>query len=895
MAAAKDSEVPRPSASLSVGEAGSAKHEEQSAAFQDHLTAYKNETRRLSNVLEKVERELANKRALLNWVLSSRSWRMTSWLRTAKFKLQEFRNSFRRTATFIGSIETPAAGIQVSDPIDVVGWAGSSAAPIVEVEAFVDSLPMGKLTYGQPRIEFTDHPFYAPINCGYWGRFSIDQTFSGRRRLVVRVKDRKGNGKDYGTWLLVHQGSAVPASPAWTLPNLQSAMEINARDDLAVARRLQASLARISLETFLLSNSRLRFPRSDNPEISIIIVLCNRAELTLQCFYSILQSDVSSYEVIIVDNASADETGQLLERTEGALIIKNEENLHYVLACNQATQRARGEYILLLNNDAQVQPQSISAALATLKSSADIGAVGGKVILPDGTLQEAGSIVWQDGSCMGYGRGASPLDPPFMFRRDVDYCSAVFLLTKRELFLAEGGFAKAYVPAYYEETDYCARLWEQGKRVVYEPDVVVTHHEFASSPSSEAAIHLQAKHQKVFVTRHNNWLPGQLPPAEANILTARTHSRNGVKRILLLDDQVPHLTLGSGFPRSNRMVRELVRMDHSLTLYPLAFSHEDWPSIYEDIPREVEVITGHGLPHLERFLSERAGCFDTVIISRPHNLANLRTIILEKPHLFSPATIIYDAEALFALRLIEERRVKGKRVSSDERQRILDEEIELATCCDRVVAVSEQESREFQRYGLKKVYTLGHAVTPSPTPKAFAERRDILFVGAIHEPNSPNADSVLWFSQKILPRIQKRLGERIKFIIAGVIHPEVEKQLNRESVRVKGPIKDLTELYNQSRIFVAPTRFSAGLPHKVHEAAAHGLPIVATPLLGSQLGWRDQADLLLAADEESFAEACATLYSDPELWRRLRENALSRVTSECSPETFSSQLQKLLE
>ena len=540
-------------------------------------------------------------------------------------------------------------------------------------------------------------------------------------------------------------------------------------------------------------------------------------------------------------------------------------------------------------------PNSISAALATLKSAADIGAVGGKIILPDGTLQEAGSIVWQDGSCIGYGRGSSPLDPPFMFRRDVDYCSAVFLLTKRDLFLGEGGFAKAYVPAYYEETDYCARLWEQGKRVVYEPDAVVTHYEFASSPSSEAAIQLQEKHQKVFVTRHHNWLLGQLPPAEANILTARTHSRNGVKRILLLDDRVPHMALGSGFPRSNRMVHELVRMDHRLTLYPLTFYHENWSSIYEDIPREVEVITGHGLPHLERFLSDRAGCFDTVLISRPHNLANLRTIILEKRHLFSPATIIYDAEAIFALRLIEERRVKGKRVSSDERKRFLDEEIAPAVYCDSVVAVSEQESQEFVRYGIKQVQTLSYALGPSPTPKAFAERRDILFVGAIHEPNSPNADSVLWFSQKILPRIQKRLGERIKFIIAGVIHPEVEKQLDPKSVRVKGPVKELTELYNQSRIFVAPTRFSAGLPLKALEAAANGLPMVATLLVGSQLCWRDQADLLLAADEESFAEACATLYSNPELWRRLRENALSRVVSDYSPEAFSTQLQKILE
>ena len=200
---------------------------------------------------------------------------------------------------------------------------------------------------------------------------------------------------------------------------------------------------------------------------------------------------------------------RLLKQIRGAQIVQNKTNLHFLRACNQAAKKATGKYVLLLNNDAQLVAGSISSALRTLNSSNDIGAVGGKIILPDGTLQEAGSIIWQDGSCLAYGRGDSPYAPTYMYKRDVDYCSGAFLLTDRELFLENGGFDEDYSPAYYEETDYCVRLWEKGKRVVYDPNAIIFHHEFASSSSQSSAIDLQIEHQKIFANKHGDWLQSQ--------------------------------------------------------------------------------------------------------------------------------------------------------------------------------------------------------------------------------------------------------------------------------------------------------------------------------------------------------------------------------------------------
>src|SRR5216117_215240 len=256
-------------------------------------------------------------------------------------------------------------------------------------------------------------------------------------------------------------------------------------------KELLTTAYRASLHNFLSAEIPLRLPRTDNPEVSIVLVLFNRAELTLQCLRSIAEHGFERLEVVIIDNASTDETGKLLDLVYGATIIRNSENRHFVLAVNQAAREARGEFVLLLNNDAQLLPGALRSALKTIGQDSGIGAVGGRLVMLDWSLQEAGSIVWRDGSCLGYGRGDDPFAPMYMFRRDVDYCFGAFLLTPRATWQRLGGFDEIFKPAYYEETDYCARLWEQGLRVVYDPNSVLLHYEFASSQSARNATALQ--------------------------------------------------------------------------------------------------------------------------------------------------------------------------------------------------------------------------------------------------------------------------------------------------------------------------------------------------------------------------------------------------------------------
>jgi O-antigen biosynthesis protein len=654
---------------------------------------------------------------------------------------------------------------------------------------------------------------------------------------------------------------------------------------------------RIWFESFLISGARLVLPHSETPRVSVLLVLFNRSELTFACLRSIVECGGQDLEVIIVDNASTDDTSKLLDRVCGIRVIRNPTNAHFLLAANQAAREAKGEHLLILNNDAQLLPGTISSALRTLTSAPNIGAVGGKIVLLDGTLQEAGSIVWNNGSCFGYGRGDNPLEPEYMFRRDVDFCSGAFLMTPRRVWAQLGGFNEAYKPAYYEEADYCMRLWEHGFRVVYEPDAVVVHYEFGSSnnTANAAALQnvrtLQTEHQRIFLDHHGESIKNHTSFRTGDSLKAR--SRNTGDRVLFIDDRVPHAFLGSGFPRARTLILSMQKQGFFVSVYPMTEMNEAWDLVYSDLPREIEVITGMGPLLFEMFLRGRRKYYNCIVVSRPHNMKILQAIIQRHPKWFEKIRIVYDAEALFSRRDAMMQKLAGAPLSTREVLQELDKEIELAAAARCVVSVSSRESAEFSERGIRNVHVIGHAMDITPQPCAFELRSGLLFVGAIHSETSPNADSMVWFLTEVFPRIQKKLGVSIQLTLAGINTSSRVRNLAGPSVNMAGCVPDLGELYAGARVFIAPTRFAAGIPHKIHEAAARGLPVVATPLLASQLEWTER-ELAIADDAESFANACCELYNDQEKWMSQRNAALERVRTECSPDRFDSSVGEAL-
>jgi GT2 family glycosyltransferase/uncharacterized small protein (DUF1192 family) len=661
------------------------------------------------------------------------------------------------------------------------------------------------------------------------------------------------------------------------------------------------SLLRLRLAAFLAGSHRLVLPRAEQPDVSVVLVLYNQAELTFGCLTSIIETldDSLGAEVVILDNGSSDQTGELLARVDGATILRGGGNLHFLRGANKAARHARGSCILLLNNDAQLQPGAVQSALATLRSGPDIGAVGARIVLPDGTLQEAGSIVWNDGTCLGYGRGRDPTDPEFMFRRDVDYCSGAFMLTPRAVWEGMGGFDERYAPAYYEETDYCLRLWEAGLRVVYDPDVTILHMEFGSADGAAQALDLQQRNWRAFAERHAEWLRGQYAPGSANAWLARTArrlpGRPKLRRVLMIEDRIPRPELGAGYPRSHRILAELVEGGAQVTFFPTYRHPETWDAVRRVVGNRVEVLIRAQGDQMRPFLDSRRDQFDAILVCRPHNMAFFLDGVGTDRSLIGHAKVIYDAEAVFSRRDALRAALDGSPLSEQETVDNTADEMTLTRLADLVVSVSDAERLMFQQHGLGHVFLLGHVVPATPTATPFAERTELLFLGTLTNDREPNADSVRWFAGEVLPKLRETLGRDVKLRVVGPATAPKVLALEGTALEVVGPVDVLESEFARARVMVVPTRYAAGISHKAHQAAAHGVPMVCTRLIARQLGWTPGRDLLAEDDPQAFADACAALFRDEALWQSVRDNALERCREECSADGFRDVVRRLLE
>ncbi len=687
-----------------------------------------------------------------------------------------------------------------------------------------------------------------------------------------------------------HAGDAL-GNPAATLLELRQQGCAGDR-----ARAIYGERGRERITRHLAAGQRMRFPAPEHPVVSIVLVLWNQAGLTLLCLESLRKCRGVPFELILIDNASSDQTRDLLSTLDGVTILENRENEGFLRAVNQGLAAARGEFVLLLNNDAQLFPQALEKLVQALRADPGAGAVGGRIVLLDGTLQEAGSIIWRDGSCLGYGRGHHPDEPAFLFRRDVDYGSGCLLLVRRALFQEIGGFDLRFAPAYYEDADLCMELRARGKRVLYEPDAVLLHYEFGSSQSRGDAIEQQRRNQQRFVAKHHTALQTHLAPAALSLERARSREP-WQPRVLVLDDRVPHRGLGQGLPRANDLLHALRALGYGVTMFPTTLPHEHWRTLYADIPREIELIHGRGVARLGEFLEERRGSFDKILVSRPHNMGFLLEIRRERPELFRELELVYDAEAIFALRDHERARVMGE--VQDERvvaQRIR-EEVELASEASAILTVSEREAEHFRSAGGPAVHVVGHCLESRLTRTPYAQRRDFLFIGSMQDDATPNVDSVAWFVEQVWPLLRPQLPDDVMLQLVGPTGATKLKAIQAYHgmrLRVHGFVEDPTRYYERARVFLVPTRFAGGIPYKAHEAASRGLPIVASPLIASQLGWRDEHELLVGRDPEHFAAQCLRLYHEEALWERTRQAALVAIERECSRKGFLAALERAI-
>jgi GT2 family glycosyltransferase len=242
---------------------------------------------------------------------------------------------------------------------------------------------------------------------------------------------------------------------------------------------------------------------------SIIIPVFNGLSLTQNCLRTLGETLPRGFdvEVFVVDDASTDGTAEWLANAAGPLplqVIRNETNAGFIANCNRAAEAAGGDILLFLNNDTLLLPGWFLPILQTFREYPDAGAVGGRLLFPDGRIQEAGGIVFRDGSAAHFGRDDYQLNEEvYNVVREVDYCSAAMLATPRRLFREIGGFDPRYGFGYFEDTDYCFQVRTKGLKVYCQPQSTIVHLEGATAGTDlrTGAKHYQIANQPKFVDR----------------------------------------------------------------------------------------------------------------------------------------------------------------------------------------------------------------------------------------------------------------------------------------------------------------------------------------------------------------------------------------------------------
>lgn len=628
------------------------------------------------------------------------------------------------------------------------------------------------------------------------------------------------------------------------------------------------------------------------PDMSVVVVLFNQAGLSLRTLQSLADQRGVQFETIIIDNASADNTAGLLERTSGAKVVRNTKNVGFIRAARQGAALATGRYLAFLNSDAILQEGALEAALGAIQADSGIGVLGGRVVLAAGGLQEAGNVIFSNGLAVGIGRDEDAFCNAARAGRTTDYVSGVFLVTPLALWHDLGGFDEAFAPAYYEDVDYCLRVWQAGLRVVYEPTVLLEHLEWGSATGSSAQTLIE-HNRHVFFNRYSAWLkdqPALAPQPFDGDMWRSPEDRPRRPRILFIDNEVPHMFKGGGLPRARLMLQAL--KGWPVTLFPLWTLHDDWRAVYASLPQSVEVAMGFGLAGLEDFLERRQGVYDVLVVSRPTNLKAINPLRMRRRDLFAGMRLVYDAEALFASREIAMAAVQGRPLTHAAAHDRISAEIALAADASDVLVVSSRDAKHFDTAG-HRTHVLSHGMAVRRNAPGPGHRSGLLFVGALH-PGTPNEDGLLWFMDEVMPLLRLALQVPPVLSVVGVCTSQKVAALAGADIHILGPQDLLEPHYDAARVFVAPVRFAGGVPAKVIEAVAAGVPTVASALLVRQLDWRDGVDARGAKDAKGFASAIVALLADEEAWQRQQLAGWEQCAQRYDPDLFAQTLRKVL-
>jgi GT2 family glycosyltransferase len=646
-----------------------------------------------------------------------------------------------------------------------------------------------------------------------------------------------------------------------------------------------------------------------SPVLSVIVPVHNQASFTARflelAFYGaaeVKRRCGRTLEVIVVSNGSTDTTAELLAATTGIKYVDEPKALGYPGAANVGGGLATGELVVVVNNDIEFEPGVFADLVESYFRTPNCGAIGPRILSMDLTIQEIGAFIAGDGNSFGFGRGERSSYNAIEQIEPVDYVSGCFLCLSRADFEKLGGFDIVFSPGYYEEVDLCFRLRDLlGKKVFVDSGITITHYEHASFMKGRPPTvshptilrnrkRLLKKHEKV----------GTRPTVD-KMVGAAGLSRLGLQksRVLVIEDLVPDPRLGSGFGRAAEVLRTFHKMGVAYDVVAVN------PTIKVDDYEFGDVMLYRNwMPNesVQEVLNRAPGVYSHIWVCRSHNLSRFYDVLKNHKDIWG-TKIVCDTEAVSVQRMIELSKLQGNPPSEGEIVDLVAAEFNASAIVDHFIAVNERDADFIRSIGLRNVSIVSHTDSGLVrSKKPWKERKRLLFVGAVHSPLAPNFDSLKWFLRGSAKMIAEH-GTRLTF--AGYWDEAILREFreNNPDARVDflGMVSEqrLSELYEESIVALAPTRYSAGIPCKVVESMLTGIPIVMTELLADQIGISGNVRKNLAVakiDSEGadFCGAITRLIEDEAWWNTVRRAQIEFADSKFSHNAFDDEVKSVL-
>ncbi|MFX0195941.1 MAG: glycosyltransferase [Candidatus Hodarchaeota archaeon] len=633
----------------------------------------------------------------------------------------------------------------------------------------------------------------------------------------------------------------------------------------------------------------LEFPVFDKAKVSIIIPVWDQRENTYNCLRALLENtDNIPYKVLAVDNSSTDEMHEMLAKTKNVNVITNNANIDFI-----SLKAAQGKYVVILDTDAQVTQGWLDSMVELAEKDESIGLVGPKLISPNGNLQEAGGIIWKDASVWHYGGNDDPEKPEYNYVKEADYISSSSIMIRKDLWRKIGGFDKKYEQGYLEDIHLAFEVRRHGYKVVYQPKSVVVRfegisHEIDLNNEVETC---QNKNRERFIEKWRNLLNKEHFEKGQDVFHARDRSRDK-KTILVIDHYVPHYDQDAGSRNTFHYLQLFLELGLNVKfLGDNFFKHEPYTTELEQMG--IEVLYGDWYrDNWQQWIKKNGKYINYIYLNRP----NISLKYLNYLKKYTNAKLLYYGHDLIYLRHLRRYEVQKNEeflTSSENWKKI---EFEVFKKVDVIFTLSTIEDELMQKnFPNKKIFIIPCFIYDKFSHKInnFEKRKNMMFVGGFAHP--PNVDGILWYSEKIFPRILEKLPN-IKFYIVGSNPGEQILNLASSNVVVTGYLTDdeLVKLYNEVKLIVIPLRYGAGVKGKTVEAMYHGVPIVTTSA-GIE-GLQNIEEIIEPHDsEEDFATEVLNIYNDNEKLQKISQSYVEYVKRFCSKQHASNLIRTVLE